>query len=77
VDFVTTSTGFAPSGCAVEDVKLMRMRLPEGIGVEAAGGLRTLDQVLEIRAAGAARISTSSPAAILEQWTARLAAAGA
>ena len=77
VDFVSTSSGFAPSGYTLADVKLMRQHLPEAIGVEAAGGLRTFDQVLEIREAGAARVATSSAATILEQWTARLAAGGA
>ena len=75
VDFVRTSTGFAPSGCVIEDIKLMRRHLPEEIGVKAAGGLRTLDQALGVRAAGATRIGTSSTAAILDEWQARLAAA--
>ena len=75
VDFVKTSTGFAFSGYAIEDVKLMRKHLPEEIGVKAAGGLRTLDQALEVRAAGATRIGTASTAAILDEWKARLAEA--
>jgi deoxyribose-phosphate aldolase len=75
VDFVKTSTGFAPSGYSIEDVQLMRKHLPEEIGVKAAGGLRTLDQVLEVHAAGAARIGTASAAAILDAWKARLAEA--
>jgi len=72
VDFVKTSTGFAPSGCTLDDVKLMRHYLPESIGVKAAGGLRTLDQVLEIYQAGATRIGTGSAAAILDEWKSRL-----
>jgi deoxyribose-phosphate aldolase len=75
VDFVKTSTGFAPSGYSIEDVKLMRKHLPEEVGVKAAGGLSTLDQALEVRAAGATRIGTSSTAAILDAWKARLAKA--
>jgi deoxyribose-phosphate aldolase len=73
VDFVKTSTGFAPSGYTIEDVKLMRKHLPGEIGVKAAGGLRTVDQVLEVCAAGCSRIGTTSTAAILEEWKARLA----
>jgi deoxyribose-phosphate aldolase len=72
VDFVSTSTGFAPSGYTLADVKLMRQHLPESIGVEAAGGLRTLDQVLEARQAGCARVSTGNAGAILDEWMARL-----
>jgi deoxyribose-phosphate aldolase len=72
VDFVSTSSGFAPSGYTLADVKLMRQHLPEAIGVEAAGGLRTLDQVLEARQAGCARVATGNAGAILEEWRTRL-----
>ena len=73
VDFVTTSTGFAPTGYTLADIALMRRHLPEEIGVEAAGGIRTLDQALEVYQAGCTRISTTSTAAILDEWQARLA----
>jgi len=72
VDFVSTSTGFAPSGYTLADAKLMRQHLPEAIGVEAAGGLRTLDQVLEALQAGCARVATGNAGAILDEWQARL-----
>jgi len=72
VDFVSTSTGFAPSGYTLADVTLMRRHLPEAIGVEAAGGLRTLDQVLEALQAGCTRVATGNAGAILEEWKARL-----
>jgi deoxyribose-phosphate aldolase len=77
VDFVKTSTGFAASGYTLADVALMRKYLPEEIGVKAAGGIRTLDQVLEVYEAGCTRIGTTSTAAILEEWKVRLAAAPA
>ena len=51
---------------------LMRKYLPEEIGVAAAGGIRTLDQVLEVYQAGCTRIGTTSTAAILNEWQARL-----
>ena len=73
VDFVKTSTGFAPTGYTLPDVHLMRKYLPEEIGVKAAGGIRTVDQVLELYAAGCTRIGTTSTAAILDEWKARLA----
>jgi deoxyribose-phosphate aldolase len=73
VDFVKTSTGFAPAGYTLPDLELMRKHLPEEIGIKAAGGIRTLDQVLEVCAAGATRIGTTSTAAILDEWKARLA----
>jgi deoxyribose-phosphate aldolase len=73
VDFVKTSTGFAPSGYTIEDLKLMRKYLPDEIGIKAAGGLRTVDQVLEVYEVGATRIGTTATAAILDEWKARLA----
>jgi len=73
VDFVKTSTGFAPTGYTVEDVKLMRKHLPEEIGIKAAGGLRTVDQVLEVYELGCTRVGATSTAALLDEWKARLA----
>lgn len=73
VDFVKTSTGFGPRGYTIEDIKLMRKHVPEEIGVKAAGGLRTVDQVFEVHALGCTRIGTTSTAAILDEWKARLA----
>ena len=72
VDFVKTSTGFAPSGYTVEDVKLMRKHLPAEIGIKPAGGIRTVDQVLELYNLTCTRIGTTSTAAILDEWKARL-----
>jgi len=77
VDFVKTSTGFAPTGYTVEDVKLMRKHLPEEIGVKAADGLRTVDQVLEVYELGCTRIGTTATAELLDEWKARLIAAAA
>jgi deoxyribose-phosphate aldolase len=75
VDFVCTATGFAPAGDAAADLKLLRKHLPEEIGLKAAGGIETLDQVLELQELGCARIGTTATATILEEWKARLAAA--
>jgi deoxyribose-phosphate aldolase len=77
VDFVKTSTGFAPSGYTIEDIKLMRKHLPGETGVKAAGGLRTVDQVLEVYNLGCTRIGTTSTAAILDEWKTRLTPAAA
>jgi deoxyribose-phosphate aldolase len=72
VDFAKTSTGFAPSGCTMEDLRLMRRHLPERIGIKAAGGVRTLEALLEARAAGATRAGATATAAILDAWKAEL-----
>src|SRR5690349_937065 len=77
VDFVKTSTGFAPTGYTVEDIKLMRKHLPEEIGIKAASGIRTVDQVLEVYELGCTRIGATSTAALLDEWKQRLAAQAA
>jgi deoxyribose-phosphate aldolase len=71
-DFASTSTGFAPSGYALEDLPLLRSNLPENIGIKAVGGVETLETALALYAAGCARIETTQPAAILDAWKAEL-----
>ncbi len=67
-DFVKTSTGFAGGGATSEDVALMyRTVAPVGGRVKASGGIRTLDDLLRVVAAGASRVGTSSGVAIIEQ----------
>ncbi len=68
VDFVKTSTGMNPAGGAtVEDVKLMREYAPN-CKVKAAGGIRTVEQVLAMLEAGAERIGTSSSVQIINRF---------
>lgn len=69
--FVKTSTGFGPRGASVDDVKLMRATVGPDIGVKAAGGIRDLETALEMIAAGANRLGTSSGVEILEAFRAR------
>lgn len=68
-DFVKTSTGFGPAGATVTDVHLMRETVGLRMGVKAAGGIRTMEQALEMVNAGANRIGTSSSLSILERMT--------
>ncbi len=65
-DFVKTSTGYAPSGAKVEDIRLMREALSSCVGIKASGGIKSLDYALELIDAGADRIGTSSAKAIME-----------
>ena len=60
MDFVKTSTGFGTSGAVLEDVILMKKSVAPGIQVKASGGIRTLDEVLAFREAGATRIGASA-----------------
>jgi deoxyribose-phosphate aldolase len=64
-DFVKTSTGFAPSGAKVEHIQLMRATLPPAVGIKASGGIKTREQALQLIAAGADRIGTSSAVAMV------------
>jgi deoxyribose-phosphate aldolase len=59
-DFVKTSTGYGPGGATVEDVLLMRETVGPEMGVKAAGGIRTAEDVREMVAAGATRIGASA-----------------
>jgi deoxyribose-phosphate aldolase len=65
-DFVKTSTGFGPSGATVHDVQLMRSAVGPEMGVKASGGIRTLDDVKNMVAAGATRIGASAGVKIVE-----------
>ena len=65
-DFVKTSTGYAPSGAKVEDIRLMREALSSCVGIKASGGIKSLDYAFELIDAGADRIGTSSAKAIME-----------
>ena len=73
--FVKTSTGFAPSGATIEDLKLMREHSPAHVQVKAAGGVRTLDALLEVMSVGVTRIGATATEAILEDFKARKAGA--
>jgi deoxyribose-phosphate aldolase len=66
-DFVKTSTGFAPMGATAEDVSLLREEAPEGLAVKASGGIRTLEDALDILNAGASRLGMSASVAIMEE----------
>jgi deoxyribose-phosphate aldolase len=65
--FVKTGTGWAPSGATVHNVGLMKSCVGDRLGVKAAGGVRSLDDILALHRAGAARfgIGLSSAKAIL------------
>lgn len=65
-EFVKTSTGFV-SGSAARDVRLMRKTVGQAMGVKAAGGIKTAEQLFEMIKAGASRIGTSSGTSIMKQ----------
>ena len=65
-DFVKTSTGFSKSGATVEDIALMRQTVGPQLGVKASGGVRSLENLQAMVAAGATRIGTSCGVAIVQ-----------
>jgi deoxyribose-phosphate aldolase len=76
-DFVKTSTGYGfvkqPNGdynykgATLDDVKLMRKHSGPAVQVKCAGGVRTLDDLLKMREAGATRSGATATEAILEE----------
>jgi deoxyribose-phosphate aldolase len=65
-EFVKTSTGFAATGATAHDVALMRAAVGPVMGVKASGGIRTLDDLRAMAAAGATRIGASASVKIVE-----------
>lgn len=66
-DYVKTSTGFGPGGATVADVALMRRVVGADMGVKAAGGVRDLDALKAMVAAGASRVGASAGVKIIQQ----------
>ena len=66
-DFVKTSTGFGPGGATPEDVALLREEAPEGLAIKASGGIRTLEDALDLLNAGASRLGASSSVRIMRE----------
>jgi deoxyribose-phosphate aldolase len=76
-DFVKTSTGFAPSGATHDDLRLMRANTSPHVGVKAAGGVRTLDALLDVMALGVTRIGATATETMILDFRARKAGQGA
>ena len=72
-DWVKTSTGYGSGGATLDDLTLMRAHSPAHVQVKAAGGVRDLDTLLQIRALGVTRVGASRTVAILEECKRRLA----
>jgi deoxyribose-phosphate aldolase len=71
-DWVKTSTGFAPSGATLPDLKLMRENSPARVQVKAAGGIRDFDALLAVRAIGVSRVGATRTKSMLEECRKRL-----
>src|SRR5437764_815086 len=71
-DWVKTSTGYGDSGAIDDDLRIMREHSPPHVQVKAAGGVRTFDRVLAVRALGVTRIGATATKAIMEECNAYL-----
>jgi deoxyribose-phosphate aldolase len=70
-DFVKTSTGFAPGGATHEDLALMRRTVSPNVQVKAAGGVRTLDALIDVMNLGVTRVGATATKAIIDDFRAR------
>jgi deoxyribose-phosphate aldolase len=72
-EFVKTSTGFAPGGATHEDLALMRRTVSPHVQVKAAGGVRTLDALIDVMNLGTTRVGATATKAIIDDFRARKA----
>lgn len=72
VDWVKTSTGYGTGGATDEDLRLMREHSPASVQVKAAGGVRDLDRLLQVRALGVTRCGATRTKEILDEARRRL-----
>lgn len=70
-DWVKTSTGYGSTGATDEDLKLMRRCSPEHVQVKAAGGVRTFERLLTVRAMGVSRVGATATKVILDEARAK------
>jgi deoxyribose-phosphate aldolase len=71
-DWVKTSTGYGSGGATIDDLKLMVQHTPDRVQVKAAGGVRDLDKLLEVRALGVTRVGASRTQEILDECKRRM-----
>jgi deoxyribose-phosphate aldolase len=72
-DFVKTSTGFAAGGATHDDLRLMRDNVSQKVQVKAAGGIRTLDALIDVLALGVTRVGATQTKSIIDDFRARKA----
>jgi deoxyribose-phosphate aldolase len=71
-DWVKTSTGYGSGGATVEDLTLMVENTADQVQVKAAGGVRDLDKLLEVRALGVTRVGATRTQEMLEECRRRV-----
>ncbi len=66
-DYVKTSTGYGTSGASDDDLRLLRRHSPPRVKVKAAGGVRTFERLLAVRALGVSRVGATATKIILDE----------
>jgi len=69
--YVKTSTGYAPTGATLEDVRLMRSSVSPHMKVKSAGGVRTLDALVDMLDAGVTRSGATTTSVMLDEYVTR------
>ncbi len=77
VAYIKTSTGYGfvkqpdgnynYQGATDRHLRLMRQHADPSVGIKAAGGVRTLDDLLRVRSLGVTRVGATATAAILDE----------
>ena len=70
-ELIKTSTGFGTQGAKISDIRLIKGIVRDAAGIKAAGGIRTLQQVIDMLNAGATRIGTSAGVKIMREFKKR------
>jgi len=69
--YVKTSTGYAPSGATLEDVRLMKSSVSPHVKVKSAGGVRTLDALIDMLDAGVERSGATTTSVMIDEYVER------
>ena len=65
-DFIKTSTGFGSAGATIEDIKLFKEHIGEGVQMKAAGGIHTREEMEAFIEAGCTRLGASAAVKVLK-----------
>ena len=65
-DFIKTSTGFGSAGATIEDIKLFKAHIGEGVQMKAAGGIHTREEMEAFIEAGCTRLGASAAVKVLK-----------
>ena len=64
-DFIKTSTGFGTAGATLDDVLLFKKHIGAGVKIKAAGGIRSIEDMVAYLTAGCDRIGASAAVGLL------------